>query len=151
MTEPGQILVTADLSFTVDLGHGPIEGHVDADGGTTIRVTTDDADAVFVAATSVPEIGDKALPFLADTLADNGLSMEVVGPQGRVATVGSGASSRWGRLLTGSSAVAPGDPQAVRALVLAQIKRDRVRIGVAAAAVVAVVVAVGVVVRAARA
>jgi hypothetical protein len=143
-------VVSADLSFTVDLGNGPIEGHVSADGGTSIRVTTDDADTVFVAATSVPEIGNAVLPYLADTLADNGLTMEVVGPQGRVVTVGEGASSGWGRLLTGSRAVAPGDPQAVRALVLAQIKRERVRIGLAAAAVVALAVAVGVAVREAR-
>jgi hypothetical protein len=142
--------VSADLSFTVDVGNGPIDGHVSADGGTTIRVTTDDADTVFLAATSVPEIGNNALPYLADTLANNGLTMEVVGPQGRVATVGSGASSRWGRVLTGSRAVAPGDPQAVRALVLAQIKRDRVRIGLAAAGVVALAVTVVVVVRGAR-
>jgi hypothetical protein len=143
-------VVTADLTFTVDVGDGPIAGHVSADGGTTIRVTTDDADTVFLAATSVPEVGNAALPFLADTLAEHGLSMEVVGPQGRVATVGYGASSGWGRLLTGSRAVAPGDPQAVRALVLAQVKRYRVRIGVGALAAVGLTVAVGVAVRGLR-
>lgn len=122
-----------------------------ADGGT-IRVTTDDADTVFFAATSVPEVGDAALPFLADQLADAGLVMEVVGPQGRVATVGSGASSRLGRLLTGSSAVAPGDREAVVALVRAQAKRHRVRIAVTAVAaaglVAGAVVGVRVLVRA---
>jgi hypothetical protein len=130
--------VAADLTFTVDLGRGPISGRVEGDG-TVLRVTTDDADTVWEAASSVPEIGTAALPFLADQLREAGLRVEVVGPSGTVATLGTGASSTIGRLVTGSRAVQPGDTRAVAALVLGRVKRSRR--GLVVAAVVTAVVA----------
>lgn len=142
--EPGPSLeVVSDLTFSVDLGRGPIEGRVEA-AGSQIRVHTDDADTVWEAATSVPEVGTAGLPWLADRLTDAGLTLEVVGPQGRVATVGAGTSSRIGRLVTGSSAIAPGDRAAVVGLVRARIRRNGrpIALAVVALAVVAVGVAV---------
>lgn len=115
--------MTADLDFTLDLGSGPIAGRIEGDG-QRLTVTTDDADAVWRAASEVPELGTSALPFLADRLAEYGLQLEVVGPQGRVATVGAGASSLVGKLATGSRAIAPGDGRAVLALGIARGKRN---------------------------
>jgi hypothetical protein len=128
--------VTADLSFTVDLGRGPISGRVEGDG-TVLRVTTDDADTVWEAASSVPEIGTAALPFLADQLRDAGLRVDVVGPKGTVATIGSGASSTVGRVVTGSRAIQPGDTRAVAALLVGRIKRSRRGLVLAVAAAIA--------------
>ncbi|MDQ1673223.1 MAG: hypothetical protein QOC98_1785 [Frankiaceae bacterium] len=136
----------ADLDFSVDLGDGPIAGRVTSDG-TTITVTTDDADTVWRASTSVPQVGTAALPYLADRLTDAGLRLEVQGPQGRVASVGAGTSSLLGKLFTGSSAIAPGDRAAVMALALSQARRNRVPI---TAAAVAIVLASAVVVAAVR-
>lgn len=136
----------ADLDFTVDLGQGPIVGRMTADG-TTITVTTDDADTVWRASTSVPQVGTAALPYLADRLTDAGLTLEVQGPQGRVATVGAGTSSVLGKLLTGSRAIAPGDRAAVTALALSQVRRNRIPIAAAAAAVVVASAAIVLVVR----
>jgi hypothetical protein len=126
--------VAADLTFTVDLGRGPISGRVEGDG-TVLRITTDDADAVWEAASSVPEIGTAKLPLLADQLRDAGLRVEVVGPRGTVATLGSGAASTIGRLVTGSRAIQPGDNRAVAALLVGRIKRSRRGLILAAAVV----------------
>jgi hypothetical protein len=143
--QPGDVAVVADLDFTVDLGSGPIQGRVEGHG-RILRVTTEDADAVWQAASSVPEVGTSWLPAFADRLTDAGLSLEVVGPQGRVATVGYGASSFVGRLVTGSRAVQPGDGRAVFALLLAQARRNpRTLLGVGAG--VGIVAALAVVLR----
>ncbi len=138
--------VSADLDFTVDLGDGPIAGRITADG-TTITVTTDDADTVWQASTSVPQVGTAALPFLADRLTDAGLRLEVKGPQGRVATVGAGTSSRLGKIFTGSSAIAPGDSAALRALAISRLKRNRLAVLAGAAVVLAAIGTVVVTVR----
>lgn len=135
--------MVSDLTFSVDLGRGPIEGHVEA-AGSLIRVHTDDADTVWEAATSVPEVGTAGLPWLADRLVESGLSLEVVGPQGRVATVGAGTSSRIGRLVTGSSAIAPGDRAAVVGLLRARARRHRRPIVLGAVALAVAVAAVAI-------
>jgi hypothetical protein len=114
-------VVSADLDFTVDLGSGPVTGRVEA-AGSTIRVTTEDAVAVWGAASSTPGVGDEGIPLLADVLRDVGLRLEVTGPAGRVATLGTGTTSRLGRLATGSANVRLGGPRAVWPLV-----QDRVR------------------------
>jgi hypothetical protein len=98
---------------------------------------------VWEAAASVPEIGTAALPFLADQLSEVGLRVEVIGPKGTVATIGSGASSVVGRVVTGSRAIQPGDTRAVAALRVGQVKRGRrglILAGVAATVGVGVVV-----------
>jgi hypothetical protein len=141
-----KLSVFADLDFTVDLGQGPIAGRITADG-TTITVTTDDADTVWQASTSVPQVGTAALPFLADRLSDAGLRLEVQGPQGRVATVGAGTSSRLGKIFTGSSAIAPGDSAAVRALAVSRLKRNRAAVSVGALALLVGIGAIAVAVR----
>lgn len=76
-----------------------------------------------------PVGGRLALGRAADTLRDNGLQLAVHGPDGVLVRLGVGADSRFGRLLTGSRAVAFGSPRdlsvavgiPVRALSLAAI------------------------------
>ncbi len=51
---------------------------------------------------------------LADTCAAVGVAVQVVGPGGRVATLGAGTSSRLGRTVTGSAWVAPAPRVAVQ-------------------------------------
>lgn len=50
----------------------------------------------------------------ADLLAAGGITVRVIGPDGLAATIGAGASSRVGKLVTGSSAVGPMPLAAVR-------------------------------------
>ena len=90
----------------------------------------------------MPEIGTALLPFLADQLGVAGLRVEVVGPQGTVATLGSGASSTIGRLVTGSRAIQPGDSRAVAALLVGRLTRSRRGVFLAAAAAGALTVVV---------
>jgi hypothetical protein len=60
---------------------------------------------------------------LADQLAAEGLSVEVTGPAGRLATIGAAADSALGRAVTGSRHVQPGRPSALRPLVLSQVRQ----------------------------
>ncbi len=65
--------------------------------GSTLRVETPRPD-VLLAAVDRADVGP-----LADALDAAGISVLVSGPNGRVATIGSAASSRVGKLLTGSA------------------------------------------------
>ena len=107
------------VAFTVDGPGGSTAGTVEGEGAV-LRVQADDP----VAAWSGQDTG--ALGRVAEALHAQGLSVEVTGPGGRLATVGAGADSALGRLLTGSRRVAPGRPAALRPLVLAEGRR-RVR------------------------
>ena len=65
--------------------------------GSTLRVETPRPD-VLLAAVNRADVGP-----LADVLEAAGISVLVSGPNGRVATIGAAASSRVGKLLTGSA------------------------------------------------
>jgi hypothetical protein len=84
------------------------------------------------------EIDRTELGQLADLLAEAGITVQVVGPHGPAALIGAGSSSRFGKIVTGSSAVAP----SLRgtAGIAAGTGAVRATAGVLAAALVVVVV-----------
>ena len=104
MTLPtgGDVRVHADLSVEVD-DHTV---SVTADGNR-VRVEISDPAAVFGVLTSTALPVGSTSPFTprtlrraADTLADSGLTLTVVGPAGRLATLGADATGgRWTRRL----------------------------------------------------
>lgn len=69
--------------------------------GQQLRIDVEDPD-VMLAAVDPADVGR-----VADLMAANGITARVVGPRGVAATIGAGASSRLGRIVTGSSAVSP--------------------------------------------
>ena len=110
------------LSFTVDGPGGSTAGTVEGDGAV-LRVHADDPVAAWDGLLDSVSTGPSALRGVADALADEGLSIEVTGPRGRLALVGAGADSPVGRLLLGSRRVQLGSPAALRPLALAQARR----------------------------
>ncbi len=93
-----------------------------------------------------PSISRRGLGRAADTLHRAGLRVDVRGPGGVLVSLGRGAGSRWGRLLTGSRAVALGPARE-----LAGSLGTGLPLGwITAASVTAVAVAVAVAARALR-
>ncbi len=89
--------IEADLRLAVTTPDGrSTTAHAFGDG-STLRVETPRPD-VLLAALDRADVGP-----LADALDAAGISVSVSGPNGRVATIGSAASSRVGKLLTGSA------------------------------------------------
>jgi hypothetical protein len=89
--------IEADLRLAVTTPDGrSTTAHAVGDG-STLRVETPRPD-VLLAALDRADVGP-----LADALDAAGISVSVSGPNGRVATIGSAASSRVGKLLTGSA------------------------------------------------
>ncbi len=89
--------IEADLRLAVTAPDGrSTTAHVVGEG-STLRVETPRPD-VLLAAVDRGDVGP-----LADALDAAGISVSVSGPNGRVATIGSAASSRVGKLLTGSA------------------------------------------------
>jgi hypothetical protein len=131
----GALRLEGSVAFTVDGPRGRSGGVVSGDG-PVLRVTADDPVAAWDAAVGSAPRGPGALGTVADLLAAQGLSVEVDGPRGRLATVGAGVDSGVGRAVTGSRRVAPGRPAALRPLVVAQLRtgvaRQRGRLLVAA-------------------
>jgi len=109
--------LSGELSFTVDGPRGSTTGTAHADG-TVLHVRAEDPVAAWNATAGA---GIAGLAVLADSLAVEGLSVEVSGPAGRLATVGAGADSALGRAVTGSRHVAPGAPTALHPLVVSQL------------------------------
>lgn len=111
--------IQADLALTVTAPDGRSTTARAVGEGNGIRVTTARPD-VLLAAVDRADIGP-----LADLLDAVGMSVYVDGPGGQVAVIGSAASSRVGRLLTGSTnaAVRPAGaiPSAVLPVVAAVI------------------------------
>lgn len=96
-TAAGAVGIEADLELAVTAPDGrSTTAHVSGEG-SNLRVTARRPD-VLLSAVDRSTIGP-----LADTLDRLGVSVYVDGPGGRVAVLGSAASSRIGRLLTGSS------------------------------------------------
>ena len=131
-----------ELSFTVDGPQGSTTGTAHADG-TVLHVRAEDPLAAWDAVAGAAPSAAGGLGILADQLAAEGLSVQVTGPRGRLATVGAGADSALGRAVTGSRHVQPGSPGALRPLVLSQVRRGvrRRRSLLLAIAAVAVLVA----------
>lgn len=143
---PGALRVESDLTFTVagggDDGTGSAQGRVSA-SGSEVRVTTTDAAAVWDAALGSSTTGTQALSFVADRLADGGLTLVVDGPDGEIARVGAGIHSRFGRVATGSSRVRLGGPRALAPLARAQgVPQARARLAAAPPAVLLAVAGV---------
>ena len=111
-----------DLSFTVDGPQGSTTGTAHADG-TVLHVRAEDPVAAWDAVAGAAPSAAGGLGVLADQLAAEGLSVEVTGPAGRLATVGAGADSALGRVVTGSRHVQPGASSALRPLVLSQVRQ----------------------------
>ena len=111
-----------ELSFTVDGPQGSTTGTAHADG-TVLHVRAEDPVAAWDALAGAAPSAAEGVGTLADQLAAEGLSVEVTGPAGRLATVGAGADSALGRAVTGSRHVAPGSPTALRPLVLSQVRQ----------------------------
>jgi len=111
------------LSFTVDGPGGSTSGTVAGDGAV-LRVHADDPVAAWDGLLGSVSTGPAALRRVAGALADEGLSVEVSGPRGRLALVGADADSPVGRLLLGSRRVQPGALAALRPLAVAQARRS---------------------------
>lgn len=108
--------VHADLSIDVDGTRAQLTS-----AGTRLTLRSTHPERIWAAAIAavVPPPGAGApggarpLARLAAELANAGLRLEIIGPQGSVVHLGRGVRSRLGQLVTGSSAVAAGTPAAV--------------------------------------
>ena len=105
--------VDADLRLRVTASNGESTTGRITGSGQVIRVDVERPDILFASVDNA-DVGR-----IADLLAEAGLAVHVMGPDGRAAVVGAGASSRIGKLVTGSSAVSPSLLAAAR-LVAAQ-------------------------------
>ncbi len=107
---PSRLQVQADLRIDVD----GVPARLTAEGD---RLTLQSSRPERAWAAAPALVGRAAGPRwvgrAADVLADAGLTVDVVGPQGVVVSLGDGVGSRLGRAVTGSSAVRPGAPAAV--------------------------------------
>lgn len=95
------LAVDADLQLELTTAAGAsstarVSGH-----GQQVRVQVE-RPGVLLAVLDRAEVGRAA-----DLLAATGITLDVHGPHGRVATLGAGTSNRVGRVVTGSSRVAP--------------------------------------------
>lgn len=110
-----------DIAFSVEEGSGSVGGHLEA-SGDRIRITTGQPDRLWsagrdllTALTAVPAgtrpgtlpQGRAGLRELADTLAAEGMTVEIHGPTGPLVTLGADADSRTGGLAAGSRRVEP--------------------------------------------
>lgn len=114
---------SSDLTFSLEGPDGSSAlGRVEGDG-STLRVSTTDAALVWGAALDSSLATPDSLDRLATQLADGGVTVEVSGPAGRVATVGAGVDSTLGRFAAGSRRVELGGPRAVVPLARVQARR----------------------------
>ena len=118
--DPGRLRLEGTVTFTVDGPRGSTTGAARGDG-PVLRVSTEDPVATWDAVAGAAP-GASALGVLADALSAQGLAVEVSGPHGVLATVGAGADSPLGRVVTGSRHVQPGRPAALRPLVVSQLR-----------------------------
>lgn len=141
-----RLSITADLRVEV----GGTEASVTASGGH-VRVRADSPQALWselnqaALPSSVGRIsGPRAVGRAADLLRDNGLDVEIEGPRGVLVRLGTGVDSRWGRSLTGSSAVQLVSLRSLRPIATTVVLQSiplRRTLGVALAAGIAVAVA----------
>jgi hypothetical protein len=107
---PSRLQVQADLRIDVD----GVPARLTAEGDR-LTLRSSRPERVWAAAPALAGrvAGPRWVGRAADVLAGAGLTVDVVGPQGVVVSLGDGAGSRLGRAVTGSSAVRPGAPAAV--------------------------------------
>lgn len=110
------------LTFSVDGPGGSTSGTVTGDGAV-LRVLAQDPVAAWDGLLGSVSTGPAALRAVADLLAEEGLSIEVNGPGGRLALVGAQADSALGGAVLGSRRVQLGGVSALRPLAVAQARR----------------------------
>lgn len=136
---------SSDLTFSLEGPDGSSAlGRVEGDGAR-LRVSTTDAALVWGAALDSSLATPESLDRLATRLADGGVTVEVSGPDGRVATVGAGVNSRLGRFAAGSRRVELGGRRAVVPLARVQARRLLLRRRRALVTALAALIAAGVV------
>jgi hypothetical protein len=127
--------VEADLRLRVTTERGESTSAHLTGRGQDLRVDVERPE-VLLAAVDPRDVGQ-----VADLLAASGITVRVVGPDGPAATVGAGASSRLGRVVTGSPNVAPA-PRATASLALSTPAARRALAVLVSAVLAAVVAAV---------
>jgi hypothetical protein len=146
-TDPGQSLsVVADLRLETAGQRIQLVGD-----GQSLVLHTDHPFALFAAINRTarpsaigPSSGRRGLGRAADALHRAGLRVDVRGPGGVLVSLGHGAGSRWGRLLTGSRAVAVGPAREVAASLGAGLPLRRITTAtITAAGVVVAALVVG--------
>jgi len=113
----GPLRIHSDLTFSVDGPSGSSTGRIDA-VESKVTISVDDPAAVIGSALGN---GSQQAAVIGDLLAASGVTVEVVGPQGPVLTVGAGVDSAVGALLGGTRHLRLGSPRATAPLVRARI------------------------------
>lgn len=114
--------VQGSLAFSVDGPGGRAAGTVEG-RGPQVTVRADDPVAAWDAALGSVSTGPAVLDTVGRLLSDEGVTVEVVGPRGTIATVGAGVDDRLGKVLAGSRYVRLGKPAAIRPLAVAEARR----------------------------
>lgn len=138
MTRP--LRVDSNLTFSVDGPSGSSTGRVDAAGSKVTIAVTNPAAVIGSALGNRPQ--DAAA--IGDLLAQSGVTVEVVGPQGPVMSVGAGVDSAVGALLGGTRHLRLGSLRATAPLLRARLMlptRARRPLAVTAASVLTLVIA----------
>ena len=130
MTDPqvrDTVTIEADLRIDVDGRAASLKSD-----GRRLTFTSEAPDelwaslggSTFGGATGSRE-GFKTIGQIAEALATQNLDLRVVGPQGEIVHLGSGAHSWWGRALTGSSLVQIGPLRSVRSVGVSMVRGSR--------------------------
>ncbi len=135
--------VESDLTFSVDGPSGLSTGTVRASGSrVTVRISH--PVSTMEAVLGADGCGARTPAAVGDFLAGVGLTVDVIGPRGRVVTMGDGVVSAIGALVSGTRRVRPGSLRAAGPLAVARIRRPqqvRSRLAIGAVALVALVAA----------
>ena len=132
--------IHSNLTFSVDGPSGSSTGRVDATESKVTISATNPAAVIGSALGNRPQ--DAAA--IGDLLAQSGVIVEVVGPQGPVMSVGAGVDSAVGALLSGTRHLRLGSLRATAPLVRARLMlptQARRPLAVAAASVLTLVIA----------
>lgn len=114
--------VQGSLTFSVMGPGGRTAGTVHGQG-PQVTVHAEDPVAAWDAALGSVSTGPAVLKTVGRLLSEEGVTVQVTGPRGTVATVGAGVDDRLGHLLAGSRHVRLGSPSAVRPLAVAELRR----------------------------
>ena len=132
--------IHSNLTFSVDGPSGSSTGRVDA---AESKVTISVANPAAVIGSAMGNRPQYAA-VIGDLLAQSGVTVEVVGPQGPVMSVGAGVDSAVGALLSGTRHLRLGSLRATAPLIRAQLKlptQARRPLAVAAASVLTLLIA----------
>lgn len=130
---PAGLAVDADLQLQVSTATGTTTARVTG-SGQRLRVESERPE-LLLAAVDRADVGR-----VADLLADAGITVDVRGPRGSLASIGAGASDRFGQVVTGSRRVALAPRGAVH---LARTSRPARTVALALLAVLAAGTAFG--------